>query len=47
MEDIRGCAKGSFCCKHSNKNQGGFITERDMALAQFGFMGYIALTSVS
>lgn len=30
--------------KHSNKGRAGSITQRDMALTQFGFMGYIALT---
>lgn len=29
--------------KHADKNKSGFITQRDMALTQFGFMGFILL----
>lgn len=29
--------------KYADKNQSGFISQRDMALTQFGFMGFIVL----
>lgn len=42
MESVR---KGHIIAsKYSEKGKSGFISQRDMALTQFGFMGFIALT---